>query len=147
MKLDEIKEAPPATPEEAANNRIEYLENEVEMLTTTRDAAYLDRNLVVALLARFCSTNQWPTWTAPADDAEPGFSRVVFIETPEGQISYHYPDELEPLFAPVPVRGNPYDGHSTEEKRERLKAVIHAFDDNLRRAQEQVMRERAKGSS
>lgn len=118
-----------------------------EEFSKALEAAYLDRNLLLALLARFCSTNRWPTWTGPASDPEPGFSRVLFIETPEGQISYHYPDGLEPLFAPFPTRGAAWDGHSTETKRERLRGVIREFDAKLREVQESLRVERERKRS
>lgn len=93
------------------------------------DEVYYDRNLCVALLARLCMSNRWPAGTTKASDAEPGFSRVLIIETPEGQISWHYPDEMEPFFAAFQkFPDDAWDGHTTPEKFERMKRVLEQID-------------------
>jgi hypothetical protein len=38
------------------------------------------------------------------------------IDTPEGQMSWHYHDEDAHLFAGLPPYEKPWDGHSTLEK-------------------------------
>lgn len=82
------------------------------------DAAYAERNQLVAALARhyrpaYCylppGENDWP---------------IVYIETPAGQLSWHIPPVEAVLLGiadlPTTPEGYKWDGHSTEEKYERL---------------------------
>ena len=80
------------------------------------DVAYRERNAVVAALIR---TNGWPRWVAMAPDADGWI--IVYAETPEGQVSWHVgPDDFD-LFADFPdIAPGGWDGHTTEEKYERL---------------------------
>lgn len=78
---------------------------------------YGERNKLVAFLSR-C----YPSFLAPAPDAEPGFEWIVFIETPEGQLSWHLHDSELPWFEHCPRQkpGEWWDGHTTDEKYGRL---------------------------
>lgn len=46
------------------------------------------------------------------DDAEPGWP-VAYIELPTGQVSWHMPEHE-----------HPFDGHSTDEKYQRVRAFV-----------------------
>lgn len=83
-------------------------------------AVYRERNQVVAALSKV-----FPAWIGPVDDQEPGWNQAVYIDLPTGQVSWHIPDqEVQELFGHLPVDGStPWDGHSIEEKYERLDAL------------------------
>lgn len=85
-----------------------------------KDAAYLERNQVVAALAK-C----FPSGVART--AIEGWSEdwhgCVYIDLPTGQASWHFHDSHAYLFAGLPAYTKPWDGHSTEEKYARLAAL------------------------
>lgn len=84
-----------------------------------KDAAYLERNQVVAALAK-CFPS-FVTRTA-IDGWSNDWHGCVYIELPTGQASWHFHDSQAYLFADLPTRapGKHWDGHTTEEKYERL---------------------------
>ena len=87
---------------------------------TDCNSVYQERNKLVAFVSR-C----YPSYLAPAPDAEPGFEWIVFIETPSGQLSWHLHDDELSMFNHL-LRLNPHswwDGHTTEEKYDRLLAL------------------------
>ena len=83
------------------------------------DVAYRERNALVAALIR---SNGYPAEVVMAPDTEGWW--IVYVETPAGQLSWHIsPDDMD-LFSDWPVafgsRPSPWDGHTTEEKYQRL---------------------------
>lgn len=92
-------------------------------LTAERDRAYRERAQLVALLAAL-----YPSHIGHSDPHEPDWA-VVIIESPAGQLSWHVaPGDMD-LFAHVQptsriFRG--WDGHSTDEKYERVRALAAA---------------------
>jgi hypothetical protein len=78
---------------------------------------YAERNRLVSFLSR-C----YLSYLAPASDAEPGFEWIVYIETPEGQLSWHLHDDELPMFNHCPRQkaGSWWDGHTSEDKYARL---------------------------
>jgi hypothetical protein len=84
------------------------------------DDVYRERDQLVAFLTRI-----YPSFLAPAPDAEPGFNWIVYVDTPEGQLSWHVADhEIDEFFKHLNKRmTNPWDGHTTEEKYRRLVAL------------------------
>lgn len=93
------------------------LEEEVEKLRERKDGAYLERNRVVAALAK-C----FPSGTART--AIEGWSDdwhgCVYIDLPTGQVSWHFNDAHADLFADLPPYSGSWDGHDTDEKYRRL---------------------------
>ena len=100
-----------------------------------RDAAYTERNRLVAALARLlgeihsAEPKRWPlfwavAWLAEHDpnDAgwDPEWRTIVFIQGPTGQLSWHLHDSDVPLFDGLPRGPNCWDGHTTPEKYERV---------------------------
>jgi hypothetical protein len=73
------------------------------------DPAYYERNKLVRFLASLF----------PAGIAH----NCVYIDTPEGQLSWHYHDEEAHLFSALPPYEKPWDGHSTLEKYLRLERL------------------------
>jgi hypothetical protein len=89
-------------------------------LVAPLDAAYAERNKLVAALIRITG---WPACMAPDFDA-PGYT-VVYVESPAGQLSWHVSDEEIDQFLALGLPWRPWapgvwDGHTTEEKYERL---------------------------
>ncbi len=77
-------------------------------------AVYTERARLVAFLAA-CYPAAMLT-----DDAEPDWP-IVFVSTPAGQLSWHVARADLGLFEHVPATAEPtWDGHTTEEKYERL---------------------------
>lgn len=87
-----------------------------------RDCGYSERNKLVAFLTRI-----YPAHLAdhPASDAswEDEWRTIVFVDSPAGQLSWHIHVSDAPLFAHLARGMNNWDGHTTEEKYERLAAI------------------------
>jgi len=81
---------------------------------------YAERDRLVSFLTRI-----YPSYLAPAPDAEPGFNWIVYVDTPEGQLSWHVADhEIDGFFSHLKkIHVQSWDGHSTEEKYRRLLAL------------------------
>ena len=88
-----------------------------EELGRRKDATYLERNQVVALLARLFPSGIRRTDIVEWDEEWHG---CVYIGLPTGQVSWHYHDSHAYLFAHLPPYDGEYDGHTTEEKYERV---------------------------
>jgi hypothetical protein len=94
-------------------DRIEQLVKERDEQKTYTDAAYLERNKLVALLASIYPSGIKRT-------AIEGWSEdwhgCVYIDFPWGQGSWHYHDSQGYLFSHLPAYSGKWDGHSTENK-------------------------------
>lgn len=95
-------------------------------LIEQKDNAYKERNLCVALIAAYA---QWFEHTVgikkhEGEDWEDGWRNVLFIDLPTGQVSWHLHDSEMPNFPGIGAYQGTYDGHSTEEKYERVKKFI-----------------------
>lgn len=85
-----------------------------------KDAAYLERNQVVAALAKcFPSGIRKTAIEGWSDD----WHGCVYIDLPAGQISYHYHDAQADLFFGLPAYDKPYDGHTKEQVHDRLQSA------------------------
>jgi hypothetical protein len=102
---------------------IAALAAEVRDLRERKDAAYLERNRVVAALAK-C----FPSGIART--AIEGWSEdwhgCVYIDLPTGQVSWHFNDAHAHLFDGLPPYTGKWDGHDTDEKYRRLAALRQA---------------------
>lgn len=81
------------------------------------DDVYRERARLVANLAA-----RYPSHMGFTDPLEPDWA-VVVVETPEGQMSWHIAPDDQGLFNLVrrtKPTDRPWDGHTTEEKYERL---------------------------
>lgn len=95
----------------------------IEELEQSKNQAYWERNQLVALLSKL-----YPAWLEghPESDAswDKDWMTIVMIQTPEGQASWHIHDDDIPYFAHLKKRdGNSWDGHTTEEKYDRLRRL------------------------
>ena len=81
---------------------------------------YNERDRLVALISSI-----YPSHLAIDEGSEEGFKYVVYIQTPEGQLSWHIADEELVLFGHLKVKDNDWDGHTTEEKYDRIQHLIN----------------------
>ncbi|MEU4947694.1 hypothetical protein [Streptomyces lavendulae] len=91
-----------------------------DLCTSSLDAAYRERAHLVAHLASL-----YPSQIAYADPEAPDWA-VVTVEAPTGQMSWHVAPRDMDLFEHVERQNGlvlPWDGHSTEEKYERLRQL------------------------
>lgn len=97
------------------------------------DDAYNERNRLVAALSRL-----YPAHLAIDREAECGWQTVVCVHIRVGrmipiqggmwseedsQAAWHIPDRELSLFAHLPMQDNDWDGHTTEEKYDRLRRI------------------------
>lgn len=92
---------------------------EMNAARASMDAAYTERNRLVAFLARVCKPTAG-TRRTPIEGWNPEWTNCVFVDTTQGQMSWHYHDSDAHLFASLPAYEKPWDGHTTAEKYERL---------------------------
>ena len=85
------------------------------------EAVYRERNRLVALLATMYPSGIRPTQIEGWDLA---WNNCVYIDTPAGQMSWHYHDKDAAMFDHLPPYHKPWDGHSSEEKHHRLDELI-----------------------
>jgi hypothetical protein len=102
----------------------------LEEMRSRKDAAYLERNQCVALIARMAL--KLGLDVVVGKTAIEGWSAdwhgCVYMTLPTGQVSWHFHDSQAYLFDGLPDGTMEYDGHTTPEKYER---VMAAFDDVL----------------
>jgi len=80
---------------------------------------YRERAHLVSLLSRI-----FPSYLARPDDASEGFDLAVFVDTHEGQLSWHLANKDVDLFDHLKVREvSGWDGHTTEEKYARIDRI------------------------
>lgn len=97
-------------------------------LAEEKDGAYRERDQLVAALSKI-----YPAWLErhPKEDEawEDEWRWIVFVEIPTkdgrpGQLSWHIHDSELSYFDNLERRqGNSWDGHTTEEKYERLRLI------------------------
>lgn len=95
-----------------------------------KDAAYEERNRVVAALAAMALGHGWIAGRART--SIPGWSEdwhgCVYIDLPSGQVSWHYHDSHAHLFEFLPTYMGEWDGHDTPEKYRRVEKLSVAGD-------------------
>lgn len=105
--------------------RLFSLAAERDALQASKDAAYEERNRVVALLAAvFPSVRARTAIEGWSED----WHGCVYVTLPTGQASWHYHDSHAHLFAHVPEGAAIWDGHTTLEKYERVAAACAERD-------------------
>jgi hypothetical protein len=105
---------------ETIRSHIAALEAENKRLRDDLDGAYLERNRIVAALAASYPSGIKKTAIDGWDDA---WHNCVYIDLPTGQASWHYHDREAKLFSNLPAYYGVWDGHTTEEKYQRLAAL------------------------
>lgn len=109
-----------------------------------KDRAYWERNQLVAALSKI-----FPAWLGkhPKEDKEwdEEWRNIVFMEIPSEyrdvsgqdfphQISWHIHDFDLPMFDHLSFwNSKPWDGHDTQEKYRRLRAITPSFQDRIQK--------------
>ena len=123
----------------------ESLAAQIQALTEAKDGAYRERNQVVALAAALAfelhnlGFEPFDAWRSehvedPNVPWDPEWRHVVYIQIPKGalitesaQLSWHVHDSEISLFEFLPLRlTNAWDGHTTEEKYERIRRYVES---------------------
>jgi hypothetical protein len=82
-------------------------------LVAAKNNAYHERDQLVALLAAI-----YPSWMGYHEgEWEDDWRNIVYIQTREGQLSWHIHDSELPLFAHVSPGTGQWDRHTTERIR------------------------------
>lgn len=86
------------------------------------DAVYAERNQCVAALAFMAVKAGIKAGIGrdASESCEDEWRNVVYIDLPTGQVSWHFHESEMKLLYGLPDYETEYDGHSTEEKYERL---------------------------
>jgi len=96
----------------------------VKSLMAAKDNAYRERDLLVCALSKLFRSH---LGRHPDDDTEweNDWRWIVFIDLPTGQASWHIHDSELHLFEHLTHHIGPssWDGHTTEEKYNRLAAI------------------------
>jgi hypothetical protein len=87
-------------------------------LKEEKDNAYTERNKLVAFISKLYPSHLARHLEDPNWDAD--WMNIVFIDTPAGQLSWHIHDSELSLFDHIEYGENNWDGHTTEEKYDRL---------------------------
>lgn len=136
------------TRQAAISEIIEIFRTLIAQREKAKDQAYYERNQLVCALSKI-----WESWLElhPLDDEtwEKDWRHIVFIKMPylrynpmmahiskdacwrpdHYQLSWHIHDSEVKYFDHLELRsGNSWDGHSTEEKYERLKELKSKYD-------------------
>ena len=85
---------------------------------TPLDQAYRERNEAAAALAAVSFGDAW----VGEDPAEPGWL-VLYLESDDGQVSWHIGPQDFDLIEQFPRGGGEWDGHSQADRSERLKRM------------------------
>jgi hypothetical protein len=105
---------------EALQARVLELGDSLAELEITKDGAYAERNRLVSLLSKVFPSGKKKT-------AIEGWSEdwhgCVYIDLPTGQASWHYHDSQGWLFGHLPEYQGGWDGHTTDEKYERIQSI------------------------
>ena len=91
---------------------------------TDIDQAYRERNQLVTLLANMALAKGWKAGRRWDRTQEVGWENVVVIDLPTGQVSWHIGVHDGPVcqFETLPTYDGEWDGHTTDEKWERVRA-------------------------
>lgn len=107
---------------EASDSPSDESQDEIRRLTAQKDAAYSERNMVVAALSKLfpSSLERHPE----GEDWEEDWRWIVFIDLPTGQATWHiHDDELGRFDHLGRHAGRKWDGHTTHQKYERLLGI------------------------
>ena len=112
---------------------MDYFLERIRQVEESRDNAYLERNKLVQFL-----TYLYPSGIKITDI--PGWpdewKNCVYIDTPTGQMSWHYHTREKHLFDHLGPYEKEWDKHTTEEKYKRLLELGHKIDNTLIRKME-----------
>jgi hypothetical protein len=89
-----------------------------------KNAAYKERDACVALIAKMAVALEFKAGLGRHDENDQfwdgDWMNIVFIELPNGQLSWHVHDSEMHLFEGLPKYEGTWDGHTTPEKYTRM---------------------------
>lgn len=85
-----------------------------------KNAAYLERDQVVILAAALAHSLGHSAGVGVDPEASPQWCRVVYLDLPTGQASWHCSPTLAPLIEGLPAYEGPWDRHTSPEKYRRI---------------------------
>ena len=99
----------------------------------TKADVYRDRNLLAVAFVAFYAIAERERhgaytrfgWWPDTDDVNGEEWAVVWTWTPEGQVGWHVPVGMVPRW--LPKRDPEYDVYTTEQKNERMRALVDDF--------------------
>jgi hypothetical protein len=116
------------TAEEEAERGGYCLDAGHEELQYQLDSAYKERNKCVALIAKMAKVLGYSVGMGKHPEEDESWDRewmnIVYIDLPVGQISWHIHDSDLELFSFLSEYDGQWDGHTTEEKYERLEKFL-----------------------
>lgn len=115
--MQEVNQAGLAQSDVNEQSQAQQPSEDLKEMEARKDAAYLERNQVVAALAK-C----FPSGIAKTsiEGWSEDWHGCVYIDLPTGQASWHYHDSQAYLFADLPAYTGKWDGHTTDEKYSRI---------------------------
>ncbi len=97
---------------------------EVERLTLQKDGAYSERDKLIAFISKLFTASLERHQPEDDPDWDEDWKWIVIVDLPAGQTSWHINDSELPTFDHLQRRaGRVWDGHSTEEKYDRIAAM------------------------
>lgn len=96
---------------------------ELDETRKAKDNAYTERNKLVCLLSKVFPSSIQDHVLKEGEQWDEDWRKVIFIELPTGQCSWHIHRLEEPMFAHLGDMGMKWDGHTTEEKYQRVDAM------------------------
>ena len=116
-----------------AEHEASTLRARLAAVTVQKDGAYRERDRLVALVAHMARGFGWNAGLGRHVDKlgeppwEDDWRNIVFIDMPAGQVSWHVHDSEMHLFEGLPPYPDPWDGHTTAEKYDRVDIAIGSF--------------------
>jgi hypothetical protein len=111
------------TTEASRNAWVEEAERQKEQ----KNVAYAERSKVLAAFAQTAVALGWKVGLGLHSKEDKSWKTdwrtILFIDLPTGQGSWHFPDSEAHLLEGLPQYDGKWDGHTTPEKYERLKAL------------------------
>lgn len=108
---------------DALHGATHYLAERVDDLIDQKNAAYAERNQLVAALSKL-----FPSHLMRHPESDPEWNDewrwIVCIELPTGQATWHIHDSELNLFNHLEEKPNNWDGHGTVEKYNRLQGLL-----------------------
>jgi hypothetical protein len=95
------------------------------------NAVYTERNQLLSLVAKQAIALGFAAGVQRDQVAEPGWQSVVFVDLPSGQCSWHIHDSEMQWFDFLDYYSRPWDGHSTEEKYQRVLAATYPAPERI----------------
>lgn len=96
-----------------------------DKLKADKNSAYSERNNSVAFMAKIALIAGWKAYRALHDETDESWENdwrnILVIESPCGQLSWHFHDSEFHLISSLDLLSNyVWDGHTTEEKYKRM---------------------------